>query len=161
MKQINATIKGVITGAVIITILYIAFNAKVKSDSFIYLIYLLYAAGILWTLIDYRRSGLHDNKFKEFFNQGFRCFIVVTLFMVIHTFIFYKVHIDELAVQFKVSLQELKDKTPADIETDVNNFRKNYPIFQAGFALFQYLVIGALISGIASAFFSQKRNEIA
>lgn len=143
-----------------IATLYIAFNSKFKSDNFIYLIYLIYTGGILWTLFDFKRSGLHDNKFKEFFNQGFRCFIVVTLFMVIHTYIFYRMHIDEMVGPLRENLIAGKDKTPAEIEEAVKSFRKNYSIFQAGFSLFQYLVIGALITGIGSAFFTQKRNEV-
>lgn len=138
---------------------YFAYQSKVESNNFIFLVYLIYAIGIIWTLYDFKRTGEHTGKFKEFFNQGFRCFIVVTLFMVVYIFVFYKLNIEESVGPLRQSLEAEKNKTPAEIEDAVKSFRKNYPTFRAGFSLFQYLVIGALVTGIGAGFFTQKSRD--
>ncbi len=162
MNKINPTIKGIITSAVMIGITaFVSFglNATQRSDNYTYLIYAVYSAGILWTLFSFKKTGEHNFQFKTFFNQGFKCFIVVTLFMVIYTFIVMKMNVDTESEILRRNLVAEKGKTPSEIEDIVKSFKKNSPTLGAGFAMFQYLLIGALVTGIASGFLSKREEE--
>ncbi|HMU25625.1 MAG TPA: hypothetical protein PKD97_11220, partial [Ferruginibacter sp.] len=48
--------------------------------------------------------------------------------------------------------------TPAEIETMVVKAKDYFVTMLVSMAIFGYLIIGALVTVIASAFFSQKRN---
>ncbi len=86
MNKLTPLIKGIITAAVMVITSLILYYSKIPADSGIhYAIYILYAAGIAWTLISYYRSASFTGKFADLFGQGFRCFIVVTLIMVAFT----------------------------------------------------------------------------
>lgn len=162
MNKLSPTIKGVITSAVMIGLIaFISFglNASQRSNNYTYLIYAIYAAGILWTLFSFKKTGEHNYQFKTFFNQGFKCFIVVTLFMVIYSYIVMKLNVDAESVILRNNLAAEKGKTPAEIEDIVKSFKKNSPTLGAGFAMFQYLLIGALVTGIASGFLSRREEE--
>ena len=93
LKNLNATNKGLITGLVMIGItLGIFYSGQSAASPLQYLVHIVYAAGIAWTIYEYSRSAENTNKFGAFFLQGFKCFIVITLLMVIFTIVFNKLH---------------------------------------------------------------------
>ena len=88
-KNLTATKKGVLTGTVMIVLSCIFFYSGQPFDSPLqYLIYVIYAGGIAWTIYEFSKAEENTNKLGPFFLQGFKCFIVITLLMVIFTFVF-------------------------------------------------------------------------
>jgi len=154
--NLTATIKGLITGAVMLATALGLFYSKQPVESNIqYLAYLVYAGGIAWTLISYSRSADYKNKFMDLFGQGFRCFIVVTLIMVAFTAIFTKMHPEfakDGAQAYKEYLvKEKKDKLPAEVETEVKQYEEQYTMRLVSASIFGYLIMGAVFTAAISA----------
>ena len=103
------------------------------------------------------------HKFGEYFSQGFKCFIVVTLLMVIFTAVFLLLQPllkDEMAVVYKADLVKNGNYTMPEIEDRIKMAKKSFvPSLIMG-AVFGYLVIGALVTVIAAGFLSQKNKSV-
>lgn len=127
-----------------------------------YITYSVYVAGILWTLFSYKKETANTATFKQYFSEGFKCFIVVTFLMVMFTLVFLLMHPEmkeQMAELMRAEISKLKDITPLDIENRVATAKKAFiPSLLIG-AVFGYLAIGALISVVAAGFLSsQKKN---
>ena len=164
MKALNATKKGLITGIVMILISVVIYLVKGNfQNSLQYITYSVYVAGIVWTLLGYSSLENHLHKFGEYFSQGFKCFIVVTLLMVIFTAVFLLLQPqlkDEMAVVYKADLVKNGNYTMPEIEDRIKMAKKSFvPSLIMG-AVFGYLVIGALVTVIAAGFLSQKNKSV-
>ncbi len=153
--RFSPAIKGLITAALMIALsLLIDAKKETISPRIQYFVYLLYAAGIAWTLLSFRRSALFSGKFSELFNQGFRCFIVITLCMVGFTFVFVRSH-PEYAEQEAKSTKEYYeakgDKLAPEIEDLSQKAKKQYAITVISISIFRYLIIGAILAAALSA----------
>ena len=163
MQNISARNKGLITGAAMI--LFSVAIYLVKKDfenSLQYITYAMYVAGVLWTLLSFKKETGGTASFKQYFSEGFKCFIVVTLLMVLFTLVFILLHPEmkeQMADMMRAELAKMKDITPLDIENKIATAKKAFvPSLLIG-AVFGYLAIGALISAITAAFLSaQKKN---
>ena len=147
MNKNSPLIKGVATGIVMSAIALISFyTTPATATGLQYFIYLVYAVGIIWTLITYSKTPGYTRKFVDLFGQGFRCFIVVTLIMVVLIGIFSAFHpeiAEEAAVYYKKELVAKKDKTPAEVEEAVTNAKKHFTTGLISLNLFKFLFIGA------------------
>ena len=159
MKKINPTIKGVITAATMIVLSLIVIKiTKSINGPYQYAVYSIYLAGILWTLFAFKKTGSHS--FKEFFSEGFKCFIVVTLLMVAYTFMLHHFNTqfrDEYIAIMKDDMEKAHDKTPLEIENMVTDTKSKFTTVITSGSVFIYLVLGALITAIGSGFLSEKR----
>lgn len=160
--KLSPAIKGVITASVMIAISLITYYSGLPPNSpFQYLIYAVYALGITWTVVAYRNSASFTGKFGALFNQGFRCFIVVTLLMVAFTGIFSKMHPEFAEESAKLYKEELvlnaKAKTPSDIETDVARYKKGYTLALIYGSIFGYLIIGAAVTAATSLLLTRRK----
>ena len=156
--RISSTIKGVITAAVMIVLIYFIFNMGDKADRRLqYLVYITYALGILWAIMAHRASGNSTGKFGDLFSQGFKCFIVVALAMAIFYGVFNYQHpefAEEQAAAYKVQLLEhVKEKKmlATDVDPQVATYKKQYTLKLVSGAIFGYLIIGAGVSAVVSA----------
>jgi uncharacterized membrane protein (DUF485 family) len=162
MKYILPRNKGLITGAVMIAVSILIYFAKGNFDGTLqYVVYSIYLAGIVWTLIDFKKNATTLPTFKEFFSQGFKCFIVVTLLMVVFTLIFILLHPElkeQMAANMQAEMSKSKDLVQSDIDARIVTAKKIFlPAFLMG-AVFGYLIIGALVTVIGAGFLSQKKN---
>ena len=162
MKTIPARNNGLITGAVMIAVSFAIYYAKGGFDNYLqYIVYSIYVAGILWTLFIFKKKTGNQANFKEYFSEGFKCFIVVTLLMVLFTLVFILMHPElkeQMAVMMRADYAGEKNMTPVDIEDKIASAKKFFlPGYLMG-AVLSYLVIGALISVVAAGFFSAKKN---
>ncbi len=160
--KISPPVKGLITAVVMTLITLYMFNAKTNVNSPIrYSIYIVYAAGIIWTLMDYSRSPAFNRGFGPIFGQGFRCFIVVTLIMVTFTGIFISMH-PEFAIEDAKLYREFliagKNTLPADIETMVASEQKSYLVKNVSMATFGFLIQGALYTAIGTGILLMRRR---
>jgi len=121
--KINATRKGILASILMIGVSLLIFVSKHSfQNNLQYISYSIYVLAIIWAILDYKKNQAGSASFKNLFNEGFKCFIVVTLFMVIFTFVFLKLQPqlrEEMAVNFKKELTEKGDYTTAEIETRV------------------------------------------
>jgi hypothetical protein len=163
-NKLSATKKGLVTGIAMIAVsLLFALNTQLAGISGIgqYLIYFIYTGGVIWALVVFGKTKKHGNTFKEFFNEGFRCFIVVTLLMVVYTFVFSKMNTayrDATAGLMKDDLLKQGNLTPAEIENQVSAMKRNFALMMTAPAVFFYLIIGALVTAVASAFITRNKD---
>ncbi|MEO6611851.1 MAG: DUF4199 domain-containing protein [Chitinophagaceae bacterium] len=159
--KLSPAIKGVITAALMIAvILGIYYSGKNANPGWQYLVYIIYALGIAWTVISYRKSPAFTGSFGSIFGQGFKCFIVVTLLMAIFYGIFNYQHpefAEETALAYKEQLVMGKQKTPPEIETEVATYKKQYTLKLVSGAIFGYLIIGAGVTAAVSALLTKRK----
>ena len=159
--RFTPALKGLITAILMIITAVVIDQQRNHTDPRIqYVIFFIYAAGIIWSVLAFAQSGKGTGKFAQLFGQGFRCFIIVTICMVIFTFIFIKMH-PEFAVleaqHQREELVKLKDKTPLEIEDMVSTVKKQYTLRYLSASIFGYLIIGAGISAAISALLTRRK----
>lgn len=164
MNNLSATYKGLITGIIMILISIGIFFYKGNFENKLqYITYFTYIAGILWTLISFKKSNGEIKTFKNYFTQGFKCFIVITFMMVVFTWVFLKLNPqlkEEMAQTYRLELSKSGNKTTQEIDTMVSNAKQYFITMFTSMAIFGYLLIGTLVTVIAAAFLSQqKKNE--
>lgn len=161
MIRLTPLVKGIITGALLVVTSLLLYYFKSPADSKLnYIIYVLYAAGIAWTLISYSRSAEFTGKFADLFGQGFRCFIIVILIMVAYTAIFSMQHpefAEEAATYYREDLVKEKNKTPGEIDKLVAEAKKQYTTSLVSITIFGYLITGAVITAIGSALLMRRK----
>ena len=114
------------------------------------LVYGFYALST-WFLLFFNRS--ESQAFKDFFQIGFRHFILVTLLMALFSYFFIQLHpnlIEDSAKQLRLAIQASNNRTPAEIERDVKLFIEGYPTAMVSRTIFGYLVVGSLVTAISS-----------
>jgi Protein of unknown function (DUF4199) len=164
MKNISARNKGLITGTIMIALaLFFFYGLKKPFESnFQYIIYGVYTAGIIWCLIDFKKTAAAGAGFKDYFSAGFKMFVVVTLMMVLFVFLFFYFNPElveaKLAENSKLLLAE-GNHTPAEIENNVKGMKRIFIPMMLGITTFAYLFLGALVTAIAGGFLSAKKNN--
>lgn len=160
-KQLTPALKGLITGILMILVALASFYGNLDADSPVqYVIYALYAGGIAWTILAWARSPEWTGKYGDAFNQGFRCFIIVILLMVTFTAVFNWLHpefAEEMARLMKEDLLKKKEKTPAEINEEVERFKNGYTTMLIYSSIFGYLIIGAAVTAVTAAFTLRRR----
>jgi len=135
-----------------------------ERSSVQYIGYLVYGIGIVWSITTFAKLRGGASKFGELFNQGFRCFIVVTLIMALYTFIFYRSNtrlIEEKAALTKQELLKTElSRTPQEIDAMIETGKKNFPLMAASGAIFQYLFIGVIVTmATAGSLYLRNKNS--
>ena len=99
--------------------------------------------------------------FRNYFSQGFKCFIVVTLVMVSFTYIFLKSDPslrEEMARNYRITLEKKGNLTPAEVDKNVETAKQYFVIMLTSSAIFGYLVIGAMVTVVTSLFFVRSKQ---
>jgi hypothetical protein len=159
-RNIPPALKGLITAILMIgLVLFIYYNEETTNAALQYLIYGIYAAGVIWTLFSYRNSPAFTGKFGGLFGQGFRCFIIVTICMVAFTGAFSAMHpefAEESSKLYKEELIKSKDKTPDDIARETAEYKKQYTLRLVSVSVFGYLIIGAGVTALGSVLLTRR-----
>ena len=140
-----------ITGALMMGISWVGYiNTLLTPSTTQLLVYLVFALSISFTLWLRRQP---EFKFGDYFQMGFKHFILITLLMAIFTFAFTHFHPElreESAKAFQALLEKEQNKTPVEIEQDVKLYREGYNTALISRTIFGYLMAGALVSVISS-----------
>ena len=164
MKRISARNKGLITGAVMIAMSMGIYVANRNFDGGLqYIVYATYVAGILWTLFIFKKESGGEASFKQYFAEGFKCFIVVALLMVLFTLVFILMHPElkeQMATLMRADYASAKNMTPVDVENKIESAKKMFMPANLMGAILSYLGIGALISVIGAGFLSVKKENV-
>lgn len=158
--KLSPLIKGIITAFIMMGVSLAAYYGLPTNSPLHYIVFALYAAGIIWTLIAYKNSPAFSGKFGDSFNTGFRCFIVATLLMVLYTFAFNKMHpefAEESARLYKEQLLKEKDKLPPNIEAETVRYKNGYIKAVVYGSIFGYLIIGAAVTAAASLILTRRK----
>ncbi len=159
--QLDATKKGLITGAAMIIVSLLIYTYLRNFDNSLqYIVYLIYAVGIFWSINGFKKQQEEPVKFGQLFSQGFKCFIVVTLIMVLFTFVFMQMHPElkeQMSIAYKAELIKQGNYTPNEMTTMVAKAKENYVVMLVSMAIFGYLIIGAVATTISSVIL-MKRN---
>ena len=156
--KLTATYKGLITGIAMILVSLVLFYGlkRPNNDSSQMVVLFVYIAGIVWTLLSFRqRSTAAGNSFKSYFSEGFRCFIVATLLMVIYTAIFYKLNpqiLEAVISQNEAMVATQGNHTPAEIAENSNKLRSIFMPMTLSLTTVTYLAFGAIVSVIGGLF---------
>ena len=162
MKKGISTWIGLITGLLMIAIsLAIYYYKRSFENNFEYVPYLIYIAGIVYALNRFKSSPADNKSFKNFFSEGFKTFIVVTLLMVVFTWIFLKANPgfqDQIVESKRESLIKDGQRTLPEIEEKMKIAKQNFITYFTAGAILGYLAIGSLATVIGSLFFSQQES---
>lgn len=164
MKKLNSQYIGLITaGAMIIVSLFAFYTLHLPVENkFQYLVYLIFTGGIVWSLFNHAANNLEKNSFKDFFSAGFKTFITVALVMAVYTFVFFSFNTSfrdsRIEENAKMLLAE-GNHLPKEIEENSKQLKSLFMPIMISSAVFRHLILGALISLVGAAFFSQKSKQ--
>jgi len=119
------------------------------------LVIMIYIAGIVWSLLSFRKKQSGELSFKSFFSEGFRTFIVATLIMVIYTAVFYKLNGQILAEAIKDNeaiINAQGDRTAAEIAENSEKLKSIFMPMTISITTVTYLLFGAVTSVIGGLF---------
>ncbi len=154
MRNLNPTYVGLATGLIMVAMsLGIYYTMHSFDNNLQYLTYAVYVAGVVYTIVHYSKMPHAIRSFRNYFSQGFKCFIVVTLVMVSFTYIFLKSDPglrEEMARNYRADLELKGNFTPAEIDSKVLSARDYFVIMLTSSAIFGYLVIGGLVTAVTS-----------
>ncbi|MBL7725054.1 MAG: DUF4199 domain-containing protein [Chitinophagaceae bacterium] len=161
--KLSPLIKGIITAVAMTGFSFFAYSNIAEASGLHYLVYLIYALGIVWALMAFRMSPAFTGSFKDSFSVGFRCFIIATLIMAVYTYTFARMHpefAEKNAKAYKEQLvKEIKPTMPSDIEAmekQVASYKKGYELALVYGSIFGYLIIGAGLTAIGSALLTRR-----
>jgi hypothetical protein len=160
-RRITPIIIGLVTSLLMGGVLFWIYDSKKDINYQLqYLIYIIYGLGIAAALLVYYKSPSFTGKFGGLFSSGFRCFVIVTLVMVAITAFLTNRHPEykeEAAVSQREYLVKERNRTPVQMDEDINTFKKQYMSRQVSAAIFRYLISGALITAVVSALLTRRR----
>jgi hypothetical protein len=166
MKQTTPTQKGLLTGALMI--IASAFSLYVLKNPvesyFQFIVYTIFCAGIVWSLVSYYKSASDKKSFGNFFSIGFKTFIVVSLLMAVFTYIYFSFHLefrDNKIAENSRMLALQGNHLPKEIEENAAQLKKMFMPLMISAAIFRYFIIGALVTVIGAGFLSKKNNTVA
>ena len=162
MNNLSATYKGLIIGVLMLAVSAGIFYTQGNFESNLqYITYALYVGGIIWTLNDFHKKNPENKSFKNYFTEGFKCFIVITFLMVLFTFIFTRMNPEmkgQMATNYRADLEAKGNYTVAEINMMVQKAKDYFAIMLTSMAIFGYLIIGSMVTLITTLFFMKRKN---
>ena len=163
MKNINATYKGLATGIVMIalSVIFFYFLLLPVTGNNQMVILLIFIVGILWSLISFKVKAPATSRFKDYFSEGFKTFVVVALLMAVFTFVFYKLNpqiLENTIKENNILVLKEGDHTPAEINANSDKLRSIFMPMMLAINTIKYLLLGSLVSIITAGFLSQKNR---
>lgn len=161
MNNISATKKGIIISILIILVSVICFYILhlPENGNSQYVVSLIFIAGLIWVNYSFKLKNAEAN-FKAYFSEGFKAFIVVTLFMAVYTFIFYKLNpqiLENGILANNILIQKEGNRTAIEIQENANKMRSIFMPMMLSINTIKYLFLGSLISVVSAGFLSQKK----
>lgn len=162
MKQLKVQYIGLITAGLMIGASLFSFYVLKNpvESNFQFIVYILFTAGIVWSLLNHSASENVNKNFKDYFSAGFKTFVIVALLMAIFTFIFFSFNTSfrdtKIAENTKMLIAQ-GDHLSNEIVENEKQLRKMFMPIMISSAVFRYLILGAIITAITGGFLSQKK----
>lgn len=119
----------------------------------------IFVAGIFWSLLSLKKKATAGLKFKDYFSQGFRTFIVITLLMVIYTAVFYKLNpqiLEGVIKENEALVLKGGNKTAAEIKANSDSLRSIFMPMTISVTTIIYLALGSFVSLVGGLILSKK-----
>ncbi len=162
MKNLKPQHIGLITAASMIIASLLSFyvlQLPIESN-FQLLVYFIFTAGIIWSLMNQYNKVVEKRLFKDFFSAGFRTFVIVALLMAVFTFVFFSINTSfrdiKIAENSRLIIAE-GNHLPNEIEENAKQLKKLFMPIMVSSAMFRYLIIGAMVTAIGAGFLSRKK----
>lgn len=162
--KLSATIKGLITGLLMVAVgLLLTFKEEGEDSSLQFIGTFVYGLGIVWSVVSYASKNGSD-QFGALFQQGFKCFVMATLVLAIYTFAYWKLNpekIDRIIEASKIErIKTAKDRTPAEIDLEAKQTRKYFIPFNISGLVFSNLLVGAIVTmATAGVLYLRNKNK--
>lgn len=162
MKNFSAKYIGLTGGILMIITSLVAFYGfhLPETGAVKYVCFTIYIAAIILTLFRYR-SNAGEKSFKDYFSEGFKTFVVITLIMAIYTVVFYKINpqiINNAMLEINKYNSADTSKTPAEVLENGRQFKNVFIPMTVATTTIMYLILGALVTSIGAGLLSQKNN---
>jgi hypothetical protein len=131
------------------------------ESNFQLIVYLLFAAGIVFALFNHSKVNSASKTFKDFFSVGFKTFVLVALAMALFTFAFFSANTafrDAKITENTKLIIAAGNHLPNEIAENERQLRKMFMPIMISSAVFRYLIIGALTTAVAAGFLSRKKE---
>lgn len=154
-KTTSAVTIGLLLTLVLIVYGLVIYFAKLYTEKWIqYPGTLIFAAAIVWAVINHGKENNNQVGFGGLFGFGFKITAVVTCLMIVYTvisgYIFTDVK-DVLMEQARNEALKNPNADPGQVEQGMQMFEKNYTLFIVLGLLFWYIICGAIASLIGAA----------
>ena len=164
MTKLSATYKGLITAGLMILVSVVLFYGfKLPANGYNQLTVMgIFAAGIFWSLLSLKPQEGTPLKFKDYFSQGFRTFIVITLLMVIYTAVFYKLNpqiLDGVIKENEALVAKEGNKTAAEIKANSDSLRSIFMPMTISITTIIYLALGSFVSVIGGLILGNRQKN--
>jgi uncharacterized membrane protein len=154
-KVTTPVVKGVIIALVLIVLgLVIQFTGQQQNKGLGAITFLLFIAAIIWSCISYAKQLDGNVTFGNTFAHGFKTTSVITVLIVIFTFIsikFINPEMIDLAIEEARKGMEDKNMSDDQVDTAIGFTRKFFVPLTIGSVLFFYLIVGVIGSLIGAA----------
>ena len=118
----------------------------------------IYVAFTFFSVYSFCKKSPESRGLKVFFSQGFKTFIIMTLFIVLFTFIFYKFNDSYLENGIIANSQLIRDQgnhTEAEIIENNQKLRNIFMPMMLSFTTIILLILGSVSSVVAAAIFKK------
>ena len=161
MKNISAKYIGLLTsGLMVLTSLVMFYQFHYPDTGTVkYVCFSIYTIGIIISLLNFKNNNSNKD-FKDYFSEGFKTFVVITLIMAIFTWVFYKMNpqiFDNIINEINKINALDPNKTPQEVIENGEKIRSVRIPMTVAITTMMYMVMGALVTLIAAGFLSQKK----
>lgn len=156
----TSTTKGIVISLILIVIALISYFLNLDTSGPLQWIgYLVFIAGIVWSVNLYGKQMNHVSTFGNYFAHGFKTAAVVTVIMLLYVIVFIYLFPDmkEKGIEAARKKMEAKGELSQDqISQGLEFTRKHFMLIAIAASLFFYLVVGAIAALIGAGI--TKRN---
>ena len=120
---------------------------------------IIYSGTIIYSLYKFGQALPGKVGFKAFFSEGFKTFIVMTLVIVIFTFIYYKMNPGIMEAGIKENdaiLLKEGNYTQPEIEANSDKLRSIFMPMMLSLTTILFLIIGSVVSLASAVLFNKK-----
>jgi hypothetical protein len=159
--KLNATYKGLITGVTMVLISTYFARKHDLANPLMFATYIAYIAGVMWALLSFSLTAGNDGKFMTLFSEGFKCFVIVTLLMVIFWWVYLKLNPQEIEQGIEAGkklMQQQDNYTPAEIDAQAIENRKHALTVLISLNVLKYLILGTSITIFGTLLISKRKK---
>lgn len=141
--------------------LFLFYGMKLPHDDPSQLIVIvIYIIGIIWSLISVHRSS-DELTFKNYFSEGFKTFIVMTLIIVLFKGFFFYFNpqiVEQFIAQNEAAVLKEGNHTLPEIKQNSEQLKNVFMPMTLSLTTVTYMVFGALTSVIGGLFLKSSRS---
>lgn len=146
--------KGIVLALILIIIALATYFLNMnQSSAFQYISYVVFIAGIIWSVVSYGKQVEYNSSFGNYFAHGFKTAATVTVIMIIYIIIFVIIFPDikEKAIDaVRKAIESKGNMSQEQITQYLVSYRKFFMVIAIAGTLFGYLIFGAIASLIGA-----------